>query len=88
MLINNLLGVPHEELMGLLNQANTDLTQLFQNHNIKKIDTILKTNQRVAEATGHIYLSYLQNIFNDLLRIYNFYSQQISQGVSQGATGA
>ena len=58
-LVNNLLSNPHEELMGMLNLANNDMNELFQNYNIKKIDTILKTNQRVADATGHIYLSYL-----------------------------
>jgi hypothetical protein len=35
-----------------------------------------------------VYLSYLQSIFSDLLKIYNFYSQQISAGVQQGANNA
>ena len=35
----------------------------------------------MAESTGFIYLNYLKNIFQDLLKIYNLYSQQISDAV-------
>ena len=53
---------------------------------IKQIDHIIKINQRVAESTGFIYLNYLRNIFDDLLKIYNLYSQQISCAVVQQHT--
>ena len=51
------------------------MAELFQHQNIKAIDNVVKINQRVAEATGYIYLNYLKNIFGDLLKIYNLYSQ-------------
>jgi len=41
----------------------------------------VKINQRVADSTGFVYLNYLKNIFQDLLKIYNLYSQQISDAV-------
>lgn len=41
----------------------------------------MKINQRVADSTGFVYLNYLKNIFQDLLKIYNLYSQQISDAV-------
>lgn len=41
----------------------------------------MKINQRVAESTGFIYLNYLKNIFQDLLKIYNLYSQHVSDAV-------
>ena len=51
--------------------------------NIKTIDLVIKINQRVAESVGGTYLTYLRNIFDDLLKIYNIYSQQISKLVSE-----
>lgn len=35
----------------------------------------------MAESTGFIYLNYLKNIFQDLLRIYNVYSQCVSETI-------
>lgn len=44
---------------------------------------IIKTNIRVAESVGPGYFNYLQVIFQDLLKIYKFYSDCISQSVVQ-----
>ncbi len=41
---------------------------------IKSIDFIIKVNTRVAESVGFMYLSYLMNIFSDLLKMYGLYS--------------
>ena len=35
-----------------------------------------------------MYLNYLQNIFGDLLKLYNFYSNQISEGTKQGVANS
>jgi exportin-1 len=48
---------------------------------IKSIDFIIKVNTRVAESVGFMYVSYLNNIFADLLRMYGLYSQCISNSV-------
>ena len=36
----------------------------------------------MAESVGGTYLHYLRNIFDDLLKIYNIYSQQITKFIS------
>ena len=79
--INNLLQYANADFQAQLQNANANLNELFHHQNIKAIDHIVKINQRVAESTGYIYLNYLRNIFQDLLKIYNLYSQQISQAV-------
>ena len=79
--VNNLLQYSHQDFQVQLNNANINMSELFQHYNIKAIDHIIKINQRVAESTGYIYLNYLKNIFQDLLKIYNLYSQQISNAV-------
>ena len=78
MYVNNLLQYSHADFQAQLANANMNMAELFQHQNIKAIDNVVKINQRVAEATGYIYLNYLKNIFGDLLKIYNLYSQQIS----------
>ena len=75
MYVNNLLQYSHADFQAQLANANINMAELFQHQNIKAIDNVVKINQRVAEATGYIYLNYLKNIFGDLLKIYNLYSQ-------------
>jgi len=79
--VNNLLQYSHQEFQAQLSNANANINELFSHQNIKAIDHIVKINQRVAESTGFIYLNYLKNIFQDLLKIYNLYSQQVSDAV-------
>lgn len=48
---------------------------------IKQLDHIIKINQRVAQSVGRAYLSYLHTIFNELISVYNIYSQCISENL-------
>lgn len=41
----------------------------------------MKVNTRVAESVGSPYFVYLQQIFPNLLDIYQYFSQQISNAV-------
>ena len=50
---------------------------------IKSIDHIIKINQRVASSVGRNYLSYLSQIFDDLIKVYKLYSNCISQSINQ-----
>lgn len=61
--------------------ANQSTDNLMNPDVLRSIDFIIKVNTRVAEAVGFIYLSYLQRIFSDLLRMYGLYSQTISNAV-------
>jgi len=50
---------------------------------IKQIDFILKANTRVADSVGPIYFTYLHEIFDNIIKIYKFYSECISTSVKQ-----
>lgn len=50
---------------------------------IKQIDLIVKTNTRVADSVGAAYFNYLKLIFDDIIKIYNVYSNCISSSVAQ-----
>lgn len=41
---------------------------------IRGLDFIIKVNTRVAESVGFMYITYLQRIFRDLLKMYGLYS--------------
>jgi len=49
---------------------------------IKTIDFIIKVNTRVAESVGFMYVSYLNKIFADLIKMYGMYSSCISNSMS------
>lgn len=64
----------NKEWLDILQAAHLDINSLMQPETIKQLDFIIKINEKVAESVGHMYLVYLRNIFNDLLRIYGLYS--------------
>jgi len=82
-LIQNLLGLSFQQFTAALNSFNLDPQAIWNMDNVKSINQVIKINQRVADSVGGAYLIYLRNIFDDLLKIYNIYSQQISTLVSQ-----
>ena len=87
MYIQNLLELPHNQFNAELSKFNMNAELIYNLENIKTIDQVIKVNQRVAESVGGPYLHYLRNIFDDLLKIYNIYSQQITKMVNMNQTG-
>ncbi|CAN0453286.1 unnamed protein product, partial [Hapterophycus canaliculatus] len=48
-----------------------------------QITKILKTNTRVCGALGPMYIHQLSTIFLDVLKIYQYYSENISLAVAE-----
>lgn len=67
----------------MLQQANQDMNFLMQPNTIQQLIHIIKINQRVAISVGRQYLCHLSVIFNDLIMVYKYYSEQISKAVAQ-----
>ena len=44
-----------------------DVSTIYLQDTIKKIDQVIKTNIRVADSVGPVYFTYLQTIFNDVM---------------------
>jgi len=42
---------------------------------------MIKANQRVVTSAGCFYVYHLSSIFGDLIKVYKFYSQQITLSV-------
>lgn len=67
-----------KEFQAIIVNAETNPQFLFSRDNIKSIDKYLKVNYRISESVGQIYAHYLVQIFDVLIRVYSFYSTQIS----------
>jgi exportin-1 len=80
-LINALLQYAQNDWQRILTQAQNDNNYLMNPQIIKELDHIIKINQRVAQSVGKGYIIYLQNIFNDMMTVYNIYSQCISENI-------
>ena len=54
---------------------------------MKQLQTIIRTNERVATALGHPYMVQLGHIYVDLLNVYKAYSELINTAIAtSGAT--
>lgn len=54
---------------------------------MKQLQTIIRTNERVATALGHPYMVQLGHIYVDLLNVYKAYSELINSAIAtSGAT--
>jgi hypothetical protein len=82
-LVQSLLSYSHQEFRRILDQANQNMQVLMVQENVKKIDLVIKINQRVVSSAGSLYVYYLQTIFNDLIKVYGCYTSSISQSVMQ-----
>lgn len=80
-LIAKLLSYSQQEWVQIINQAQINNGYLMDPQVIKQLDHIIKINQRVASSVGRLYISYLQTIFNELITVYNIYSQCISDNL-------
>ncbi len=78
----NLMQYANKEWQDILSMANQNVNLLMLPDTIKKIDFIIKINLRVADSVGHMYLAYLRQIFEQMLKIYGHYSFCISNAIS------
>lgn len=62
--------------------ANQNAESLKDTAVMKQITSILRTNQRVASSLGHPYAVQLHDIYEQMLQVYQFYSEMISAAVS------
>ncbi len=73
-------------LMELLNtswreiivKASVNVESIYVLETVKEISKILKTNSRVCEAAGSVYIKQLEIIFEDMLAIYQLFSDHIN----------
>ena len=71
-LLIKLMEWPNQMWCDLLAQAKaTNGESLKDPNTMKQLQNIIRTNDRVATALGHPYVVQLDNIYMDLLNIYN-----------------
>jgi len=86
-LLMKLMEWPNQEWRDILQQAKETNGQSLQDPTtIKKLQNIIRTNDRIALALGHPYMVQLGHIYVDLLNVYKAYSELINTTIAASAT--
>jgi len=87
-LLMKLMEWPNSMWFDTLEQAKrTNGESLKEPSTMKQLQTIIRTNERVAIALGHPYMVQLGHIYVDLLNVYKAYSELINTAIAtSGAT--
>jgi exportin-1 len=85
-LTDRLMALPNQTWTMIVQQAMQNISVLQNPDMMRKIITILRTNERVCTALHHAFTRQLGNIYMDMLHVYKVYSEEISNMfASQGA---
>jgi len=82
-LLKRLMDLPNQSWKMIIDGANSNVDSLMHPDTIKEVIKILKSNARVCNTVGPLYIHQLQFIFLDMLTCYKVYSQKISDAVAQ-----
>mmetsp|Transcript_24882 Transcript_24882/g.80999 ORF Transcript_24882/g.80999 Transcript_24882/m.80999 type:complete len:1099 (+) Transcript_24882:98-3394(+) len=85
-LLMKLMEWPNQMWVDILAQAKqTNGENLKSPDVMKRLQTIVRTNERVAVALGHPYTVQLGHIYVDLLNVYKAYSELINSTIAAAA---
>jgi exportin-1 len=85
-LLYALMELPNQSWTTVVTRAGQDMNSLFDQATVKMVISILKTNNRVAQAVGHGFIVQLGRIYLEMLQMYKMYSECISNEIaSKGA---
>ncbi|CAB1100876.1 unnamed protein product [Ectocarpus sp. CCAP 1310/34] len=82
-LLAKLMELPNTVWRDIFKAAEEQQESIKHPDTVKEITKILKTNTRVCGALGPLYIHQLSTIFMDVLKIYQYYSENISQAVAE-----
>jgi len=86
-LLMKLMEWPNQMWVELLESAKqTQGASLKEQNCMKQLQTIIRTNERVAVALGNPYTVQLQHIYLELLQVYKEYSSLINQTIAQSGS--
>ncbi len=82
-LLHKLMELPGRTWRVIMDQATHNVESLVEPQTIKEIIKILKTNNRVCNAVGSLFVHHLESFFLDMLNVYKVYSERISAAIAQ-----
>lgn len=62
----------------IISNASVNVESMFHLDTVKEISKILRTNCKVCQAAGSVYVKQLEVIFEDMMVIYHLFSEQIT----------
>jgi exportin-1 len=84
-LLQKLMAMPNAAWKEIFARAKANLETILQPETVKEVTKIMRTNVRVCNSVGPLYVTQLKDSYLDILQVYRFYSEHISSAVaSQG----
>lgn len=88
-LLMKLMEMPNQMWLDILAHAkHTNGENLKDPDTMKRLQTIIRTNERVAVALGHPYMVQLHHIYVDLLAVYKAYSELINTAIAAASSNS
>ncbi len=78
-----LMKLPNQTWSAIITRANRNISELFDLQTIKVVVSVLKTNNRVAGALGHMFSIQLGRIYLEMLQVYKAYSGRVSKEIER-----
>jgi len=64
-----------------MKEATVNIAFLHEAEVMRRISTVLKTNERACFSLGQSFIGQLGRIYLDMLNVYKVYSQEISRQI-------
>jgi exportin-1 len=77
-LLAQLMNIPNTSWRTIMQAAGVNTDSLMLPDTVKEVWKILKTNVNVCGSVGPGFLSQMSCIYLDMLNVYKWYSQKIS----------
>eukprot|EP00939_MAST-03C_sp_MAST-3C-sp1_P004618 g4618.t1 len=77
------MSIPDQTWKTLMRNARTNVDSLKTHDNIKRVSRVLRVNLAMCRSLGHSFMPYLGKTYNDMLNVYQLYSEHVKSGVAR-----
>ena len=86
--LGKLMEYPNLTWRRIMDNATMTVETLVHPDTVAEVVKILKSNSRVCNSVGSLFIHQLNVIFLDMLNVYKVYSERVSSAVAQGGERA
>lgn len=82
-LLKQLMHLPNTTWRGIMQAAIDNIRILYDPDTMKEVSKILRTNVKVCSSVGSGFYAQMQDLFMDLMNVYQAYSAEINSRIQQ-----
>lgn len=83
LILARLMDLPNAAWQGIMAMISNNMQQLFDQETMKEMIKILRTNVKVCSSVGSGFMSQMNDLFNDLINVYQAYSVEINARIQR-----